>query len=62
MLAALVVGTLAASGCSVDLASLLAGDDDWLDSSDSCSDHPHHRSAPASAPANQAAPFPAGTR
>jgi hypothetical protein len=62
MLTALAVCALAASGCSIDLASLLAGDDDWLDSSDTCSDHPHHHSAPASASANQAAPFPTSTR
>lgn len=61
-LTALAAGALAASGCSIDLGSLLNGGDDWLDASDSCNDHPRHHSAPSRAPADPAVAFPPNTR
>jgi hypothetical protein len=60
--AALSLAGLTAGGCSIDLAELLNGGDDWLDSSDSCNDHARHHAAAPAAPADPIVAFPPNTR
>jgi hypothetical protein len=61
LIATLTLVALTTGGCSTILSSLLNGDDDWFDSSDSCNDH-SRRHAAAPAPADPNIAFPPNTR